>query len=240
MPRFFTQEISENQGKISGADAVHISRVLRMKTGENITVSDLNGYDYNCVLTSITADEVFFDVLDKHLSVCEPTVSTTLFMAFPKGDKFELIVQKCVELGIDRIVPVITARCIARPDEKSIPKKIDRYNKIAYEAAKQCGRAKIPVVEKFVDYSTALELSKSADITLFFYEKGGNKLQELVSDEYKNIAFFVGSEGGFEEHEAKQAEENFAKIATLGTRILRCETAAIAATTSIMLLTGNI
>ncbi len=240
MPRFFTQEISETQGKISGADAIHISRVLRMKSGEKITVSDLNGYDYDCVLTSISTDEVLFDVLDKRLSVCEPTVSTTLFMAFPKGDKFELIVQKCVELGIDKIVPVITARCVARPDEKSMPKKIDRYNKIAYEAAKQCGRAKIPVVENFVDFTTALELSQKSDVALFFYEKGGEKMQKLISDNYKSIAFFVGSEGGFEEYEAKQAEEKFAKFATLGTRILRCETAAIAATTSIMVLTGNI
>lgn len=240
MPRFFTQEISETKGKISGADAVHISRVLRMKSGEKITVSDLNGYDYNCVITSVSSEEVLFDVLDKQLSVCEPTVSATLFMAFPKGDKFELIVQKCVELGIDKIVPVITARCIARPDEKSIPKKIDRYNKIAYEAAKQCGRAKIPVVENFVDFSTALELSQKSDITLFFYEKGGEKMEELICGDCKSIAFFVGSEGGFEEFEVKQAEEKSAKIATLGTRILRCETAAIAATTSIMLLTGNI
>lgn len=240
MPRFFTQEISETHGTISGADAVHISRVLRMKNGEKITVSDLNGYDYNCVITSISADEVLFDVLDKQLSVCEPTVSTTLFMAFPKGDKFELIVQKCVELGIDRIVPVITARCIARPDEKSMLKKIDRYNKIAYEAAKQCGRAKIPVVENFLDFTTALELSKKSDIALFFYEKGGERIQKLISDECRSIAFFVGSEGGFEEYEAKQAEEKSVKIATLGTRILRCETAAIAATTSIMVLTGNI
>ncbi len=240
MPRFFTQEISETQGKISGADAVHISRVLRMKNGEKITVSDLKGYDYNCIITSISKDEVLFDVLDKQLPVCEPTVSTTLFMAFPKGDKFELIVQKCVELGIDKIVPVITARCVSRPDEKSMAKKVDRYNRIAYEAAKQCGRAKIPVVENFVDFTAALELSQKFDVVLFFYEKGGEKMQELISDNYKNIAFFVGSEGGFEEYEAKQAEEKSAKIATLGTRILRCETAAIAATTSIMVLTGNI
>ncbi len=240
MPRFFTQEISDTHGKIVGSDAVHISRVLRMKIGEKITVCDLNGYDYDCVITSFSADEVEFDVVDKHLSSCEPDVLVTLYMAFPKSDKFELIVQKCVELGVDKIVPVISARCIARPDEKSSAKKIERYNKIAYEAAKQCGRAKIPKVEEFVDFKTVLRLAKQSEIAMLFYEKGGQGVSKILKNKPKSVALFVGSEGGFEEYEAKQAEENGIELAYLGPRILRCETAAIAATATVMFATGNL
>ena len=240
MPRFFTQDICETHGKISGADANHISRVLRMKSGEKITVCDLNGYDYDCVISSFSSDEVFFDVLDKHLSICEPDVLVTLYMAFPKGDKFELIVQKCVELGIDKIVPFISARCIARPDEKSAAKKIERYNKIAYEAAKQCSRAKIPVVDDFVDFKKAIELSKSCDVSMLFYEKGGRGIPEIIKQKPKSIAIFIGSEGGFEESESEFAKENGVHLAYLGPRILRCETAAIAATAAVMFATGNI
>ena len=240
MPRFFTQDICETHGKISGADATHISRVLRMKNGEKITVCDLGGYDYDCVISSITADEVQFEVLDKHLSICEPDVSVTLYMAFPKGDKFELIVQKCVELGVDRIVPFISTRCIARPDEKSSAKKIERYNKIAYEAAKQCSRAKIPTIEAFVDFKTAIELSKKDDVSMLFYEKGGEGISEIIKEKPRSVSVFVGSEGGFEESEAEFAKQNGVNLAYLGPRILRCETAAIAATATIMFATGNL
>ena len=240
MPRFFTQDICETHGKICGADALHISRVLRMKVGEKIEICDLNGCDYDCTISSISPEVVEFDVLDKHPSVCEPEVNVTLYMAFPKSDKFELIVQKCVELGVGRIVPVISARCIARPDEKSATKKLERYNKIAYEAAKQCGRAKIPTVEKFVDFKTAVELSKQADISMLFYEKGGKGVGDILAGNYKSIAIFVGSEGGFEELEAQLAADNGINLAYLGPRILRCETAAIAATTTVMFATGNL
>lgn len=240
MPRFFTQDICETHGKISGADATHISRVLRMKNGEKITVCDLNGYDYDCVISSISPDDIEFEVLDKHLSVCEPDVLVTLYMAFPKGDKFELIIQKCVELGIDRIVPFISARCIARPDERSFAKKIERYNKIAYEAAKQCSRAKIPTVEGIVDLKTAVELSKNAEVSMLFYEKGGESVSEIVKEKPHSVAIFIGSEGGFEESEADFAKNNGVNLAYLGPRILRCETAAIAATATVMFATGNL
>ena len=240
MPRFFTQDICETHGKISGADALHISRVLRMKIGEKIEVCDLNGYDYECTIRTLSPESVEFDVLDKHPSVSESNVSVTLYMAFPKSDKFELIVQKCVELGVDKIVPFISSRCIARPDKNSVTKKLERYNKIAFEAAKQCGRAKIPTVDKLVDFKTAVELSKQSDITMLFYEKGGRGVGDILCENYKSIAVFVGSEGGFEQNEAEFAQNNGINLAYLGPRILRCETAAIAATATVMFVTGNL
>ena len=240
MPRFFTQNISDIHGKILGADAVHISRVLRMKVGEKLVVCDLDGYDYDCVITSFSPDEVEFDVLNKHISLCEPDVSVTLYMAFPKSDKFELIVQKCVELGVDKIVPVISARCIARPDDRSSAKKLERYSKIAYEAAKQCGRAKIPKIDDFVDFKTALQLAKQSELSMLFYEKGGQAVGDILSKKPNSIALFIGSEGGFEESEAKEAQKNGIHLAYLGPRILRCETAAITATATVMFATGNL
>lgn len=239
MPRFFTSDVDDAQGRITGDDALHIQRVLRMRAGEEITVCDLNGYDYKSVITSVSASQVCFRVKNKLKSCSEPSVSVTLYMSLPKGDKLELIVQKSVELGIERIVPVLSARCVSRPDAKSAAKKIERYNKIAYEAAKQCGRAKIPIVEDITDFKTAVKSAGQSELSLLFYEKGGSPVNDIVYEKPKSVAFFIGSEGGFDESEAKLAEECSVKIASLGPRILRCETAAIAALSIIMHQTGN-
>ena len=136
MPRFFTQTISREGGSITGDDAKHIAKVLRMKIGEELTVCDTKGYDYHCMIESLSDKEVTLKVLSAEESQSEPSVKVHLYQAMPKGDKLELIIQKAVELGVDSITPVMTRRCVSKPDAKSMAKKLERYNRIALEAAK--------------------------------------------------------------------------------------------------------
>jgi len=143
LPRFFIEDINSETAIISGADATHISKSLRMKVGEGITLCDMKGTDYFCEIQSI-AEIVICRVVSTEKSKTEPSVKVTLYQAIPKLDKFEMIIQKAVELGVHEIVPVLTNRCISRPDSKTMGKKIERFSKISYEAAKQSGRGIIP------------------------------------------------------------------------------------------------
>ena len=126
MPRFFTQTISRGGGSITGDDAKHIAKVLRMKIGEELTVCDTKGYDYHCMIESLSDKEVTLKVLSAEESQSEPSVKVHLYQAMPKGDKLELIIQKAVELGVDSITPVMTRRCVSKPDAKSMAKKLER------------------------------------------------------------------------------------------------------------------
>lgn len=239
MPRFFSEHCDEQKCYIFGSDALHISKSLRMKIGESLTVCDQKGTDYDCLIECIDSNEIALKVLSKKATLTEPNVQLTLYMALPKSDKMELIIQKCVELGITRIVPVITSRCISRPDEKTFQKKIERYRKIAYEAAKQSGRGIVPEICDKMDFKQAIEIASKDDTAIIFYENGGDDIGSFLKKAPKTISFFVGAEGGFDSSEVSLAIELGILPATLGPRILRCETAPISATSIIMYLTGN-
>ncbi|MBQ3140695.1 MAG: 16S rRNA (uracil(1498)-N(3))-methyltransferase, partial [Clostridia bacterium] len=147
MPKFFTDNpIVDNTVTIQGEDAAHLRLALRVKPGEVITVCDAQGWDCRCEITAVDAQTVTCSVLEKQPCKAENPYFTTLYLCLTKGDKFELVIQKAVELGADRIVPVLSERCISRPDAKDAAKKVDRWQKIALSAAKQCGRGKIPEV----------------------------------------------------------------------------------------------
>lgn len=238
MPRFFLDNITEST-EIIGENAHHISRSLRMKPGEELILCDKRGTDFLCEITDFTSDSVFCKVKEQFPTKSEPSVRLTLYQALPKLDKFELILQKSVELGIYRIVPVLTSRCISRPDEKSFSKKLERYEKISLEAAKQSGRGIIPEISGILSYKDALKAMSSHELSLMCYEHGGKKLGELSLPSYKNISLLIGSEGGFSEEEVREAQENGVTPVWLGERILRCETAPLAAISIIMNLTDN-
>lgn len=243
MPRFFTtvENIFPDEILIKGEDAKHISRVLRMKIGEDIVLCDQNGFDYKCVISQISDGLVKAEILEKVISTSEADISLTLYMAMPKGDKMELIVQKVTELGANEIVPFISARCVSKPDDKSADKKIARYQKIAYEAAKQSGRGKVPTVCPIVSFKEAVSLGKKHDLCIFLYEnqEDSNAKKVLSAAKFKDIGVFIGSEGGFEEEEASFASENGHKLVGLGNRILRAETAAITAVGMVMYHSDN-
>ena len=241
MPRFFTNELDENNIVLKGSDANHIGRSLRMRVGEELTVC-CNGTDHHCRIRSITPDEVYLDLIDKEICAAEPNIEVTLFQAVPKLDKLEYIIQKSVELGVSRIVPVLTRRCVSRPDEKDFArKKLPRLNKIAEEAAKQSGRGIIPEVASMVSLKEALEMMKQLDRNILLYEEeeGGLPFGAVKLDEAKTVGLFIGSEGGFDREEAEVAVNIGASQVWLGKRILRCETAPITALSILMFLTNN-
>ncbi len=239
MPRFFTNEINEDNIVLTGSDANHIGRSLRMKKGEEITVC-CNGIDYNCTIASITADSVYLDLVEKHPCAAEPDINVTLFQAVPKLDKLEYIIQKSVELGVSRIVPVLTRRCISRPDEKDFAKKLPRLNKIAAEAAKQSGRGMIPEVTPVVSFKQSLAMMEELDRNILLYEEqGGRSFGEVDFEGVKSAGIIIGSEGGFDQEEAETMVNSGAVRVWLGKRILRCETAPITALSILMFLTNN-
>lgn len=238
-PRFFTENIGRT-AVITGADAAHISRVLRMKSGDLAIVCD--GKKTDCLCRIISADNscVELEILDKRENEAEPSVYLRLFQCLPKGDKLDFIVQKAVELGASEVIPVVSKRCVSRPDPKSSAKKLERYRRIAEEAAKQCGRGILPVIGETISFGEAVRAVNPDGLGLIFYECGGESLTELTKDLRSGfIDVFIGSEGGFEEAEVEFALKAGIHAATLGKRILRCETAPIAAISVLMNLTGN-
>ena len=239
MPRFFNEVNDENNIIITGDDARHIGRSLRMKPGEAVTVC-CKGVDYNCEIDSITEDSVYLRLISKELCAAEPSVEVTLYQAIPKLDKLEHIIQKTVELGVTRIVPVLSRRCVSRPTEKDFSKKLPRLAKIAEEAAKQSGRGIIPEISPMVSYKQCLEMMKSLDKTIMLYEgEGGKPFGDVAVEGIKTAGLLIGSEGGFDVSEVEDAVSAGAERVWLGKRILRCETAPISALTILMFLTKN-
>ena len=238
-PRFFAHTDGDT-AVITGEDAKHIGTVLRMKAGELAVLCGGEGEDCLCRITAVNKDSVELEVLDRQRNEAEPSVFVTLYQCMPKGDKMDFIVQKAVELGVGRVVPVLSKRCVSRPDEKSFDKKIRRWQKIAEEAAKQCGRGKIPEISGQKEFKTAVKEYSQSKTGILFYECGGVQLSEIIGKSTKEIDVFVGCEGGFEAEEAAFALENGIVAATLGKRILRCETAPVAALAVLMNLTGNL
>lgn len=237
MPRFF-KEFFKDSPVIQGADALHIAKSLRMKVGETLTVCDTLGTDYLCEITEISNNEIGLKILSEEKNLTEPDAEVTLFQCLPKGDKMDTIVRQSVELGVKEIYPVLSTRCVSRPDAQSLKKKIARWQKIADEAAMQSGRGIKPKVHDMVTVDEYCKKINDYSLSLFFYELGGESLKTAVKKE-KSVSVIVGSEGGFSHEEAEKIEKSGAKPVTLGKRILRCETAPIAALTSVMLLSDN-
>ena len=240
MPRFFVPGTIAEVASLTGEDAAHVACSLRMTPGEALTLCDGAGTDYFCTITSVTPGEIQLRVDRSEPSRSEPSVSVTLFQGLPKGEKTEWIIQKSVELGTARVVPFAAARSISRPDGSSAQKKAQRWQKIADEAAKQSQRGILPRVDAPVSFEDALRMAQSFPRTLVLYEGGGTPLRELLQDTPAEIALFVGPEGGFDPEEIEALRAQGAAIATLGSRILRTETAPLAALSAIMFATGNL
>lgn len=239
MPRFFLEELDESDVCITGPDARHIGLALRMRVGDLLTVCAY-GRDYQCRICSITPEEVHLEVESSALCAAEPSVSLTLYQAIPKADKLEQIIQKSVELGVTRIVPVLTRRCVSRPKPADFFKKQPRLQKIAGAAAKQAGRGIIPEVAAMQSFAQMREELQQFDRAVLLYEGGGMRFSEAHLEQCRSIAVIVGSEGGFDPEEAVQLQQAGAVPVWLGERILRCETAPLAAISIIMHCTGNL
>lgn len=236
---FAEQDICSNQYILTGENAKHISKVLRMRAGEELTVVTPNKTQYECRIAEFLNNDVTVDIISGKPCENEPDVFVTLYQALPKGDKMDYIIQKCTELGVSRIVPMISSRCVSRPDEKSLIKKQARWQKIALQAAMQSRRGIIPEICSCVSFAQAAELAKENEKTIFFYEMGGESVKKILVEKPKSVGMFIGSEGGFEQSEVDLVIANGGQAATLGKRILRAETAPLTALSIIMYQTDN-
>lgn len=237
MPRFFVRgnQLNGDIFSIYGDDAHHISRSLRMAVGENITVCDMQGNQYECELCEFLDTEVRARVISCEKSQSEPPCKIYLYQALPKGDKLDTVIQKAVECGVYEIIPFESERCVTRIKSDAEDKKRERRCRISLEAAKQCGRSVIPNVARSVDFDKMLEEARMCDLCLFCYEGDGTEplgkilSQRLCADGAalpKSIAIVIGSEGGFSLKEAQRCKEAGFVMTGLGKRILRTETAS--------------
>ena len=223
---------------ITGGDVNHIKNVLRMNAGEEISVSDGEGKDYFGVIQSVDKDRVTVHIENSWDSFVELPAKIYLFQGLPKADKMELIIQKAVELGVYCIVPVVMKRTIVKLDAKNEAKKLTRWQGISESAAKQSGRGVIPEVTAPMDFKEALDMAGTLDAVLLPYEKakGMDEARQLIRSMSgkKSIGIFIGPEGGFDETEILAAGQAGAHMMTLGRRILRTETAGLAALSILM------
>ena len=227
MTRLFIDIVENTDGYFSldKENSHYIASVLRMREGEKISVVDKDCNEYLCDISSSNKNEVIVRVLEISPNNTEPNSFITLYQSVSKGERMDLTIQKSVELGVSKIVPVYSERVISRNDKSS---KIDRWQKIALEAARQSQRGKVPEVTEVLSFKEALNIASSEnDIVLFpWEEEKGQTLKEVIKDKrFERIAVFIGPEGGYSEEEAKLAVLNNAKAVTLGKRILRTETA---------------
>ena len=237
MKKLFLDFVPSGEFELGAEQSRHVAKSLRMKPGDTVIVNGADKNDYGCVIRR-TGERVLLEVCYKQANESEPDVFVTLYQGVAKGDKLETIIQKCTELGVSRFVPVLTSRSVSRPDSKSAAKKKTRYEKIALEASQQSGRGIVPEICEMVNLENALT-SASGDVKIIFYELGGEKLADIIDKKYKSIDIFIGPEGGFEKSEVESVLNAGGIAATLGARILRCETAPLAAASAIMVLTGN-
>ncbi|MCM1172892.1 MAG: 16S rRNA (uracil(1498)-N(3))-methyltransferase [Clostridium sp.] len=240
MHRFYVENFSGtgNTIDITGSDVNHIKNVLRLKTGDEIIVGDGSGTDYTCKIEGMEQDRVTTVICDVTRNAAELETKIILFQGMPKSDKLELIIQKTVELGVSEIVPVITKRTVVKPQKNKEEKKLERYNAIAASAAKQSGRGVIPRVMPFMSFQEALSYAKGLDMCIIPYEnaKGMEYARSVIRDikGKKSLGIFIGPEGGLADEEVDAAVSMGAKSISLGGRILRTETAGLAALSIIM------
>ncbi len=240
MQHFFVTpaQVREGQIYIEGSDVNHMKNVLRMRIGEELMVSDGDNLKYRCAVEAYREDTVFLRIIEKMQADTELASRICLFQGLPKQDKMELIVQKAVELGAAQVIPVSTRRSVVKLDAKKAAKKTERWQEIAKSAAKQAGRGYIPKVTPVMSYRDALEYAKELDVLLIPYEleRGMDETKSVIESirSGQSVAVFIGPEGGFEREEVEQALEHGAKAITLGRRILRTETAGLAALSILM------
>ena len=224
---FIQQKILAGKIKITGEDFKHI-KALRLNPKDKIIVCDGNQKDYFCEIKNIDHESAILFINNIQNSQTEPPKKIILFQAIPKSDKFEFIIQKSIELGVNKIIPVITDFC----DIKKNPSenKFLRWKKIAKSAAEQSGRGIIPEISNTINFSQAVLTAKNFDLNIIAHEKTNISIKKILSQDLNqknSIGIFIGPEGGFSNQEIILAEKNNLQPVSLGKRILRTETAAL-------------
>ena len=242
MARFFVspEEFREDFMVLTGENAAH-AKVLRLKKDEQVLVCDGQGNECLCAVKNAGTSGFVLTVMERRISQSEANVKVSIYMAFPKADKLEHVIQKATELGAFEIVTFPSARCVSKPDEKSLKKKMERWQKIAASAAEQSGRGRIPEVIVLSSYSAALKRAAEADLPIMFYENEHATTLRMALESQKSysVSLLSGPEGGLEEREVEMAKDAGFRICTLGRRILRCETAPLCGLSAVMYASGE-
>ena len=242
MARFFVtpEELNMEFLVLTGENADH-AKVLRIKKGDEIVLCDGEGRESICTVSDVASGQISLVTKSREEASTEAAVKASVYMAFSKGDKLEHVIQKATELGVYEVVAFPSARCVSRPDEKSLKKKLERWQKIAQSAAEQSGRGRIPQVVVVNSYKAALERALQSDIAILFYEnERATTLRSVLQEKsYSSVSLITGPEGGLEVSEVEQALIAGCKVCTLGSRILRCETAPLCALSAVMYDSGE-
>ena len=242
MQKFFVDEnqIKDNKIYIEGTDVKHISSVLRLEKEEKIQICNKKTMEnYIVQIEEIEKEKIVTKIIEKLQTNVESNVEIHLYQGLPKADKMELIIQKTIELGIYKIIPVDMVRCVVKLEEKDQKKKIERWQKIAEGAAKQSKRDIIPKIEDKIKLKEVINKMEQYDVFIVAYEEETNRTLKQVLKELENknnykIGILVGPEGGIDAKEIENLKENGATIVTLGKRILRTETAPITMVSNIL------
>ena len=242
MTRFFVspEELKQDFLVLTGENANH-AKVLRLQCGEQVILCDGLGHECLCTISDVSAGQISLVINNRTDSATEPSVQVSVYMAFSKGDKLEHVIQKATELGAYEIVAFPSARCVSRPDDKSLSKKLERWQKIAASAAEQSGRGYVPKVVVLKSFAEAISRGVQADKAILFYENERATTLKMALSEgsFKTVALMTGPEGGFEAKEVSKAADAGFSICTLGSRILRCETAPLCALSAVMYDAGE-
>ena len=243
MVRFFIspEEMHESFLVLTGENAAH-AKVLRLKEGDVVTVCDGQGRECSCTVSDVSPGQVSLVTHGWEASQTEPEVRVRIFMAFPKVDKLEHVIQKATELGASEITAFPSARCVSRPEPRAWEKKLVRWQKIAAAAAEQSGRGRIPLVTVLPTYEAALREAAQAELPILFYENEENRTLSMVlagRAGLRSVSLMTGPEGGLEPEEVQQACRAGLEVCTLGRRILRCETAPLCAISAVMFAFGE-
>jgi len=229
MPRFFVENAAVERDiiTITGEDASHITRSLRMKEGEELVVCDERQIVHTCTIASMDKRSVTLKINSQGQGRVTP-YKARLFVALAKGERMDTIMQKATEFGVSEIVPVLTRRAISRPEPSKLASKLVRWQRIVREAAGQCGRCEVPIVGDMLSFDQALEQMQTSDLACICYENENSlHLREFLPHKLESVAFFTGPEGGFDPYEVAKAAEMGIKTVGLGQRILRCESAPL-------------
>ena len=242
MTRFFVEReiFLSDTPVLTGENGKHAA-VLRLKAGEQVILCDGAGSERLCRILSSSSSETALEAGEIHASISEPRVKGSGYMAYPTADKPAHGSQKATALGAAEIVAFPSARCVSRPEEKSLGKKHERWQRIAQSAAEQSGRGRIPEVILLGSWRVALNRAKEADLGILFYENEHalTLSQALNAGTYRSVSLLSGPEGGLEEREVEDARSAGLTVCTLGSRILRCETAPLCALSAVMYAAGE-
>ena len=227
MPRFpiSTHQLSNNTATVTGDDYKHIVKVLRLKAGDQITLFDNTSMEYYGVIKEIGKKDILIDINDQKKVKTESPIEITLLQGVPRIDKMDYIIEKATELGVSRIVPVICERTQARDRDRS-----KRWERIALEASKQCGRTKPTVIENTLDFTSAINTHCEKELAIILQVNSEDSAKDYIKNSLQapqNIVLFVGPEGGFTDSEVLLSKEMGFIVLGLGPRVLRTETASI-------------